>query len=85
MRQFHGPTSYSQPSHLDGVESSHTMAFHSNPIHHDLHIPKVDVNKFDGSDTKRWVTQMEHYFSPYIIIDYLAKLHISVLYLDLEH
>lgn len=26
-------------------------------------LPKVDLNKFDGSDLAGWFTQMEHYFS----------------------
>jgi hypothetical protein len=47
-------------------------------------LPKVDMNKFDGSDPTRWVTQMEHYFSLHGIIDDLMKLHVGVLYLDPE-
>jgi hypothetical protein len=84
MSQFWGPTSYEQPSHQEGTDSSHSMAFHSNPLHHELHLPKVEVNKFDGSDPTGWVTQMEYYFSLHGIIDDLTKLHIGVLYLDLE-
>jgi hypothetical protein len=49
-----------------------------------LHFPKVDMNKFDGSDPSGWVTQMEHYFSLHGIIDDLHKLHVGVLYLDVE-
>jgi hypothetical protein len=60
------------------------MAFHSNPLTHDIHLAKVEVNKFDGSNPTRWVTQMEHYFSLHEITDDLIKLHVSVLYLDLE-
>jgi hypothetical protein len=44
----------------------------------------VDVTKFDGSDPTSWVTQMEHYFSLYDIIDDLAKLWYGVLHLDQE-
>jgi hypothetical protein len=44
----------------------------------------VDVTKFDGSDPTGWVTQMEHYFSLYSIIDDLAKLWCGVLHLDQE-
>jgi hypothetical protein len=44
----------------------------------------VDVTKFDGSDPTSWVTQMEHYFSLYDIIDDLAKLRHGVLHLDQE-
>jgi hypothetical protein len=44
----------------------------------------VDVTKFDGSDPTGWVTQMEHYFSLYNIIDDLAKLRYGVLHLDQE-
>jgi hypothetical protein len=45
----------------------------------------VDVTKFYGSDPTGWVTQMEHYFSLYGIIDELAKLRYGVLHLDQEH
>jgi hypothetical protein len=79
-----GPISYAQPSHQEGTDSSHSMAFHSNPLTRDLHLPKVEVNKFDGLDPTGWVTQMEHYFSLHGIIDDLIKLCIDVLYLDLE-
>jgi hypothetical protein len=58
------------------------MAFHSTPLHRDLCLPKVDVNKFDGSYPTGLVTQMEHYFSLHGITDDLVKLHIDVPYLD---
>jgi hypothetical protein len=44
----------------------------------------VDVTKFYGSDPIGWVTQMEHYFSLYGIMDELAKIWYSVLHLDQE-
>jgi hypothetical protein len=44
----------------------------------------VDVTKFDGSDPTAWVTQMDHYFSLYGIMDELAKLQYGVLHLDQE-
>jgi hypothetical protein len=44
----------------------------------------VEVNIFDGSDPKGWITQMEHYFSLHDIIDELDKLCYVVLYLDLN-
>ena len=37
-------------------------------------IPGVDLNKFDGVDPTREVTQIEHYFSLHGIIDDLLKL-----------
>jgi hypothetical protein len=49
-----------------------------------LCLPRVDVTKFDGLDPTGWVTQMEHYFSLYNIIDDLAKLPYGVLHLDQE-
>jgi hypothetical protein len=48
----------------------------------DLHPPRIEVNKFDGSDPTGWVTQMEHYFSLHGITDDLAKLRYGVLHLD---
>jgi hypothetical protein len=44
----------------------------------------VDVTKFDGSNPTSWVTQIEHYFSLYDIIDGLAKIWYGVLHLDKE-
>jgi hypothetical protein len=58
--------------------------FHSNHLHRELCLPRVEVNKFDGLDPMGWVTQMEHYFSLHGITDDLAKLHYGVLYLDLN-
>jgi hypothetical protein len=40
------------------------------------------VKIFYSSDPTSWVTQMEHYLSLHGIIDGLAKLLYSVLYLD---
>jgi len=74
--------SQEQPFHQEGVESSHSMRFHSNPFVCDLHLPKVDVNKFDGFSPTSWVTQMEHYFSLHGITNDLMKLCVSVFYLD---
>jgi hypothetical protein len=41
-----GPSSVPNPQ-VEGVDSSNPLHFHSN---HDLHFPRVEVNKFDGSD-----------------------------------
>jgi hypothetical protein len=60
------------------------MSFLSNPAHHELRLPKDDVNKFDGSNPMGWVTQLEHHFSLHGITNDLVKLRIGVLYLDLE-
>ena len=48
------------------------------------HLPKIDMNKFDGSDPAGWVTQMEHYFSIHNITYDMAKLRVAVLYFNLE-
>jgi hypothetical protein len=77
-----GPSSSAQP---DVVDSSQSLHFHSNSFHHEPHLPRVEVNKFDGSNPTGWVTQMEHYFSLHGITDELAKLRYVVLYLDPEH
>jgi hypothetical protein len=70
-----------QPFHPEGETSSNS---HSHQFQRDLRLPRVDVNKFDGSDPTGWVTQMEHYFSLHGITDELAKLRYGVLHLDLE-
>jgi hypothetical protein len=56
----------------EGETSSHSFQPHH--FQRDIHLPRVDVTKFDGSDPTGWVTQMEHYFSLYNITDDLAKL-----------
>jgi hypothetical protein len=85
MSQSSSPTSSEQPSYHEDANSSHSQAFHSNHLHREMCLPRVEVNKIDGLDPTGWVTQMEHYFSLHIIIDDLAKLRYNVLYLDLEH
>jgi hypothetical protein len=61
------------------------MIFHSKSFHRDPHLPRVEVNKFDGCNPTGWVTQMEHYFSLHGITDELEKLCYVVLYLYPEH
>jgi hypothetical protein len=85
LKQSLGSPSLEQPSHSEGEKSSHNMALHSNSLPRDPRLPRVEVNKFDGSDPTGWVTQMEHYFSLHGITDDLAKLRYGVLYLDPEH
>jgi hypothetical protein len=69
----------------EGETSSHSHIFQSHHFQRDIHLPWVDMTKFDGSDPTGWVTQMEHYFYLYGIIDDLAKLRYGVLHLDQEH
>jgi hypothetical protein len=66
----------------EGETSSHS--FQSHHFKREIRLPRVDVTKFDGSEPTGWVTQMEHYFSLYNIIDDLAKLRYGVLHLDQE-
>jgi hypothetical protein len=66
----------------EGETSSHSFQPHH--FQRDICLLRVDVTKFDGSDPTGWVTQMEHYFSLYNIIDDLAKLPYGVLHLDQE-
>jgi hypothetical protein len=75
----------SSPPHTEGDHSSHSHNFQNHHFQRDLRLSRVDVTKFDGSDPTGWVTQMEHYFSLYGIIDDLAKLRYGVLHLDQEH
>jgi hypothetical protein len=77
--------SYDSPPHTEAKHSSHSHNFQHHHFQRDLHLPQVDVTKFDGSDPTGWVTQMEHYFSLYDITDDLAKLWYGVLHLDQEH
>jgi hypothetical protein len=85
--KLHIPTynpSSNSPLHTDGEHSSHSHNFQHHHFQCDLRLPRVDVTKFDGSDPTGWVTQMEHYFSLYDIIDDLARLRYGVLHLDQE-
>jgi hypothetical protein len=82
FNQSQGTLSSTQILHHGGVESSHSMAFNYTPLSHEIHIPNVEVNKFDGSDPMGWVTQMEHYLSLHEINNDLIKIHMSFLYLD---
>jgi hypothetical protein len=66
----------------EGETSSHSFQPHH--FQWDIHLPQVDVTKFDSSDPTGWVTQMEHYFSLYNITDDLSKLRDGVLHLDQE-
>jgi hypothetical protein len=70
------------PPKTEGEHCSHSHTFQPHHFQRDLHLPRVDVTKFDGSDPTGWVTKMEHYFSLYSITDDLAKLWYGVLHLD---
>jgi hypothetical protein len=72
------------PPQNEAENSSHSHNFQHHHFQRDLCLPWVDVTKVDGSDPTGWVTQMEHYFSLYDIIDDLAKLRYGVLHLDQE-
>jgi hypothetical protein len=72
------------PPKTKGEHSSHSHTFQNHHFQCDLHLPWVDVTKFDGLDPTSWVTQMEHYFSLYGITDDLDKLRYGVLHLDKE-
>jgi hypothetical protein len=84
LKKSQGPPSSNKLSHFESADSSHTMAFHSNSLHSDPCLPRVEVKKFDGSNPTGWVTQMEHYFSLHNITDELVKFHYNVFYLDPE-
>jgi hypothetical protein len=73
------------PLHTEGETSSHSQNFQPHHFQRDLRLPRVNVTKFDGSDPTGWVTQMEHYFSLYGIMNELAKLWYGVLHLNQEH
>jgi hypothetical protein len=72
------------PLHTKAENCSYSHNFQHYHFQHDLRLLWVDVTKFDGSDPNGRVTQMEHYFSLYNIIDDLAKLWYGVLHLDQE-
>jgi hypothetical protein len=76
--------SSSSPPHTEGDHSSHSHTMKNHHFQYDLRLPCVDVTKFDGSNPTVWVTEMEHYFSLYIITYDLAKLRYDVLHLDQE-
>jgi hypothetical protein len=76
---------FDAPPKIEGENSSHSHTFQPHHFQLDLRLPRVDVNKFYGSDPTGWVTQMEHYFSLYDITNDLAKLRYGVLHLDQEH
>jgi hypothetical protein len=76
--------SSSPPPHTEGDHSSHSHTLQNHHFQCDLHLPRVDVTKFDVSDPTGWVAQMEHYFSLYDITDDLAKIWYGVLHLDQE-
>jgi hypothetical protein len=72
------------PLHTEGETSSHSQNFQPHHFQRELHLPRVDVTKFDGSNPTSWATQMEQYFSLYGITYELAKLQYGVLHLDQE-
>jgi hypothetical protein len=77
-------TSSNQPLHLEVDTSSNSHTFESHQFQRELCLPRVDVNKFDGSNPTRCFTQMEHYLYFHGITNELDQLCYSVLHLDPE-
>jgi hypothetical protein len=75
------PSSYEQPFYQDDHDSSHYQGPHTTHFSRDLLPPRIEVNKFHGSDPTRWITQIEHYLSLHGITDDLSKLHYGILHL----
>jgi hypothetical protein len=46
--------------------------------------PKLDMQKFDGTDPAGWVSQMEHFFCLHNICTTDDKYQVALLYLDAE-
>jgi hypothetical protein len=84
MGHSQNPSSSEKPSNEDEHDSFHYQGPPTTHFSRDLLPPRIEVNKFDGSDPTCWVTQMEHYFSLHGIIDDLAKLCYVFLHLDPE-
>jgi len=61
------------------------MAFNSNSLHRDPHLPRVEVDNFDGLNPTARVTEMGHYLFLHGITNELAKIHYGFLNIDLEH
>jgi hypothetical protein len=82
--KMHVPTDNPLSNPPSDTKAKHSSKFQHHHFQHDLHLPRVDVTKFNGSDPTGWVTQMEHYFSLYGITDDLAKLRYGFVHLDQE-
>lgn len=64
----HHPHSFSSPNHSPFLDSNVGK-----------HFPKLDMNKFHGSNMASWVAKMEHYLSLHNIQDDITKLVVVVL------
>jgi hypothetical protein len=58
MKKFEGPSSFDPPLYTEDFDSNQPLHSHSNSLPCDPHLPRVEVNKFDGSDPQVWVTQI---------------------------
>jgi len=77
--ESHPHTSHS--SHYENPHLSHSPWGSPNSWNR---VPKVEMHKFDGSNSVGWVSQMEQYFSLHEIQVDETKRHVGVLYLDQE-
>lgn len=84
IKTFQGPSSSDPPLSIDDVDWNQPLHSHSNSPPRDPHLPRVEVDKLDGSVREAWVTQMDHYSPLHGIIDELTKLRSGIPYLDLE-
>ena len=56
----------------------HTMG----DTRHRIRGPKLDMQKFDGTDPEGWISQMEHFFFLHNICTTDDKYQVALLYLD---
>jgi hypothetical protein len=56
LKQSLGSPSLEKPSYSEGENYSHNMALHFNSLPRDPRLPRVEVNKFDGSNPTSRVT-----------------------------
>lgn len=70
--------------HSEG-ESSHSLHLWGTHQQSRPRPPKLDMHKFDGSNSIAWVAQMEYYFNLNYILDNETQLMVGSMYLDMKY
>ena len=78
---------YNDHVHHEGESSHSPHVWHTHPPpNRDLPLsqrpPKLDMQKFDGSNPSAWLAQMEQYFKLNRLQDDWTKIGVATMYLD---
>jgi hypothetical protein len=60
MKKLQVPSSYEPPLYIEGVDSNHPLHSHSNTLHHDPDLSRVEVKKYLETYLRCFASKQKH-------------------------